>query len=195
MPHLDKIVDYLNTSLSNGVLDRKGFQKGQFFGLGKQVEEDKNGTLQTVIYTLPGKDISCIVNDRFPFQIYHRIVSTTYALSDSNGGDGFDDFTETTTLKAVIYGNTRELQLTENDLAFLIITGIATNIPTADIGNLPLSMITATPLSADFNSKAVFVSEYGANADYVIKPQDIFFSLTYQVKMDANKNCLTCVSC
>lgn len=197
MPHLDKIVEYLNGKLKETTLNRKDIQRGIFYGLAKQVTEERGDqqTLHPVIYTLSGKELSPFLDSKYPFQIYHRILSTTYSPADIQSGDGFTYLQETTTVRAVVYSNTAAIPLPENDLAFLLVGGIFMNIPIIDIGNLPLQNITVQPTGCDFNSRAIFAAEYGPGLDYKIKPQDNYFAFTYQVKMDANKYCLNCVDC
>lgn len=195
MPHIDKVVEYVNSQLREGALKRTDMQRGVFYGLAKQVQaEREENNPQPFIYTIEGSEIDPTINDNFPIQLYHRIVSTTYAPSVIQVGDQFAYIQELTTVKAVVYSDYKRIKLIDNDLAFLLIMGMAMNIPKDAIQDLNVNNISITPISADFDSRNVFKSEYG-NADFKLNPEDNFFSLTYQIKMDANKNCLSCSDC
>jgi hypothetical protein len=195
MPYIDKIVDLLNDSLAANQLKGKAFSKGQFFGLCKQLKKDSGDSIEPVIYSISGHEIDPFVNDTYPFQIYHRILNTTYAFNKFEFGDGNDIITETTTMAAVVFAITDEVKETESDLAFLIATGLSSNLSLSDLDGIKIARATITPVSANLNSEAVFKQEYGGDIEYKLNPKDIYFSINYTIVTEADKNCIICESC
>lgn len=196
MPYLSKVIDYVNNRLKETTLNRNDIQRGRFFGLAKQVQvEGEDNILMPVIYS-DGKEIDPIIDDRYSFQIYHRITSTSYGVSETvQAGDEFQFLDETTTVRALVYSNGNSVKLTENDLAYLLMVGLTMVIKEDELKNLGVNNITVLPSGADFNSRAVFAAEYGTDALFKINPEDNYFAFTYTVKMTANKNCLNCDDC
>lgn len=196
MPHLAKVIEYVNDRLRETTLKRNDIQRGKFYGLAKQVQiEDGENNILPVIYS-NGNLIDTIIDDRYPFQIYHRITSTSYGVSDTiQAGDEFQFLDETTTVRAVVYSNGKSVKLSENDLSYLLMVGLTMVIRSDVFTNLNVSNIVVSPSGTNFNSKSIFVEEYGSDALFKINPEDNYFALTYTIKMTANKNCLNCTDC
>ena len=198
MPYINKIVDYINTSLQGGTLARKAFQQGKFYSLAKQitVQGTEEDTLRPFVYELNGrKEIDPFINDVYPFQMYHRCNGQTYSFKNGQAfGDGVSIITETSSMIAVIFGDPEKLSITQEDLAFLIVAGLPTNVGSIDTGNTSLGQIEIKAGTINHNSLQVFTAEYGTGV-YPLKPQSIYFSLSYTIETNSDKGCLACEEC
>jgi hypothetical protein len=198
MPYTDKIVDHINDTLKAGTLNRRAFQTGVYYGLAKivnTVDRDGNKSVTPFIYTSNGKkEIDPTIDDTFPFQIYHRCLNMSYKPGKNNFGDGNSSVVETSNMIAVVYGDPERLKLTQEDVAFLIVNGMPTNLTSTDAGNSNLGLITITVQAVNNNSQQVFTVEYGSG-DYILKPQSIYFAINYQIETESDRGCLTCQDC
>ena len=198
MPYINKIVDYINTTLKGDTLARKAFQGGRFYSLAKQivVQGTEEDTLRPFVFELNGrKEIDPFINDVYSFQIYHRCNGQTFSFKNGQAfGDGVSIITETSNMIAVVYGDPERLAITQEDLAFLIVAGLPTNLGSIEIGNTSLGQIEIKAGTINHNSLQVFTAEYGTGV-YPLKPQSIYFSLSYMIETNSDKGCLACVDC
>lgn len=195
MPYLDKVIDLINTRLSTGTLARPAFQMGKYFGLAKQVNviNTSTNTVRPMIYGQDGSEIDPFVDDKYPFIIYHRPINVAYGFPQGFG-DGSDLVGERISMTAVIFGDFETLGIDQNQLAFLIAAGIAGPFNSSDTYPTGISSCKVTPVTANLDSSSVLRQEYGI-VDYTLDPKDSFFSLNYNIEMNADKNCIPCVEC
>ena len=199
MPYIDRIVTLINDTLKTDMLSRKAFQGGMFYGVAKLVQvkdsEDKN-TLRPHIYEVNSKkESNPFINDTYSFQIYHRVVSSSYEYSKiQQFGDGNTLITETTNMLAVVYGDPARLSVTQENLAFIIIAGMPTNLTPIQIGNTDLGQVGIEPLSVNHNSISVYSQEYN-QSDYPLDPRSILFAISYKIETISDKACMACTDC
>ena len=199
MPYIDRIVDLINDTLKAGALSRKAFQGGMFYGVAKLVQvkdtENKN-TLRPHIYEISSKkETSPFINDTYSFQIYHRVISSSYEYGkDQQFGDGGTLITETTTMQAIVYGDPVRLSVNQENLAFIIITGLPTDLTPTQIGNTDIGRVSIEPLSVNHNSISVYSQEYN-QSDYPLDPRAILFALSYKIETISDKACMACTDC
>ena len=122
MAKLAQIVTQINADLQGGQFSSKKFQKGRFSGIAELVTKVDGDTNQTVpvIYDNAGNETILIVNDKYPFELYHRHTGSTVEAVDSfeQWGDRVIR-KESAQLITVIIGDRRRLTVTKEE----IITG------------------------------------------------------------------------
>jgi hypothetical protein len=196
MPYVDKIIDFINDSLQANTLTAKGFQRGKFYGLAKQIWGGNEGEkMQPVIYSIEGNEISPAIDSKESFQVYHRVTDIKYDYSSVQTGDGTEHFDVTYQCKAVVYADKSFVKMTDYDLSFLLITGLSMNVSKTDLGTLPVDSVITFPVSSDMDQKRVFENEYGSGFVFNAEIHDSFFSVNYNIVVSVNKNCLSCSDC
>jgi hypothetical protein len=195
MPNIDKIVDFINDNLKATTLNRMAFQNSKYFGVAQSIakfDKDKQ-TYEPVIYQ-DGKEISCFVDDTYDFQIYHKANSITLTSTTKQFGDGNNDVKETASMTAIVFANQERLKVTQEDLAFLVMAGLPSELKNSDLGNSNINNCIIVTQNANLNSVSVFQGEYQLTG-YPLNPQSIYFAVNYQIEIYSNKNCLSCLNC
>ena len=184
MSKLHQIVAQINTNLTQagGQFDSKRFQKGRFTGIAELVTKVDDETRQTMPAVIDNSGDATIItkDDSFPFELYHRHLSST--MTDVEGDDDFGDLhirEETANMLMVVMGDRQRLKLNKED----IITGITLGMPN-ELGQAFLttnSLVGVEIIQGEFNlnKEEVWLSEF--NTEVMAKPADIFFSLNYLV--------------
>ncbi len=180
MAKLHQIVTQINTNLTQGQFSSKRFQKGRVSGIAELIVSVDNDQRQTipVIVDNNGDTTKLTIDDRFPFQLYHRHLSSTMTEVDDDFGDR-QVREETASMLLVIMGDRERLKLNKED----IITGISLGMP-EELGQAFLttnSLVSVNIIQGEFNlnKEDVWTSEF--NTEVMIKPADIFFSLNYSI--------------
>ena len=182
MAKLHQIVAQINTNLTQagGQFDSKRFQKGRFSGIAElitKLDDDQRQTMPAVIDNT-GDDTILTMDDSFPFELYHRHLSSTMTEVEDDFGDR-QIREETANMLLVVMGDRNRLKLNKEE----IITGISLGMP-EELGQAFLttnSLVGVNIIQGEFNlnKEEVWTSEF--NTEVGIKPSDIFFSLNYQV--------------
>ena len=193
MSKLHQIVAQINTNLteSGGQFDSKRFQKGRFSGIAElitKLDNEQRQTMPTVIDNT-GNDTTLAMDDSYPFELYHRHLSSTMTeIEDEDDWGDLQAREETANMLLVVMGDRQRLKLNKED----IITGITLGMPN-ELGQAFLttnSLVGVEIIQGEFNlnKEEVWLSEF--NTEVMIKPADIFFSLNYQV---VTKTWTTCI--
>ena len=186
--YLDKIVDDLNLTLKDSVLSMQKLQAGKYYGLSK-LQQGENDN-EPYFIDNRGVQFNISTDDNYPFSIYHRLITSTYKDANLGFGDDNDILIETNKMICVVYCDGEKVGILENDLANLIAFGLNKNFTKQEINDVNVGMITCKAESINYNSKQLFQSEYGNNAEYSFTGKDIYFSLSYSIDIMASKNCL-----
>lgn len=183
---LKEIVESINTTVQT-TLKQPRFQSGRFYGLAKLVAiKQENEAYSAVIYENSGKEIDVTVDDNFPFQIYHRCLSISQVVAPANNqwGDGNNTIIETANMVAVVFAKSKIVELCQEDLASIITASFPSVIQITNINN---TKVTTTSVNND--SFSVFNQEY-KSTDYLLKPEDYYFSIGYTVETTFDKSCV-----
>lgn len=182
MAKLHQIVAEINTRLTraNGQFDSKRFQKGRVSGIAELITSVDNDQRQTVpaIIDNTGDETKLTIDDSFPFELYHRHLSSSMTEVEDDFGDR-QIREETANMLLVVMGDRNRLKFNKEE----IITGITLGMP-EELGQTFLkanSLVGVNIIQGEFNlnKEDVWASEF--NTEVMIKPSDIFFSLNYQV--------------
>lgn len=193
MPHLNKIVDFINDHLKSGALSSRSFQGGMFYGLAKKVTRTgDNGSSLPAIMTSDGLGVEVTPDETYPFSIYHKCLNGQFSngLPSSGFGDAFP-IQEVNNMVAIIYADPSKIKTTQEDLAFIIAAGLPSakfKIEDKVTNKKAWAKVEATSFNND--SQQVFTGEY--EAAYGLQPQSIYFSLSYRVEITADRDCVIC---
>ena len=191
MAKLHQIVSQINTDLTQagGQFGSKKFQKGRFSGIAElitKVDKDQRQTFPAIVDN-SGDTTKLMMDDSYPFELYHRHLSSTVTETEKDFGDSVLR-EETANMMMIVMGDRQRLKLTKED----IITGINLGMP-VELGQAFLtanSLVGANIVQSDFNlnREEVWNSEF--NIEVGIKPNSILFSLNYSV---VTKTWTTCI--
>ena len=203
MSDIKTIATYINSLLvaptvgtvPGGLFQGKPFQKGQFFGVADLVKKE-TGTDEDD-YTVPkvmdangndGTDV--IINDTYPFQLYHRILDTS--SEDANDLDSFGDGNNKNIIFEMVLIILSDKFNTEID-AESYITALMLDFPrtinSSNIAGSQFSKCEITFTDSNTNKSEVLNQEYGNNAD--VKQSYVCLSFGYQVTLTYDKECFT----
>lgn len=191
MAKLHQIIAQINTDLTQagGQFDSKRFQKGRFSGIAELITKVDKEVRQTfpAIVENNGDVTKLMMDDSFPFELYHRHLTSTATEVEQDFGDRVLR-EETANMFMIVMGDRNRLKLTKED----IITGINLGMP-VELGQAFLtanSLVGANVVQGDFNlnKEEVWNSEF--NTEVMVKPNNILFSLNYSV---VTKTWTTCI--
>lgn len=179
-----------------GHFQGKPFQKGQFLGVAELVKKD-TGDDETG-YTVPkvmdadGNDgTNVIINDTYPFQLYHRVVGTS--SEDADNSDTFGDGDEKNIIFEMVLIIFSDRFSTEID-AEAYITALMLDFPrtikASQVASSQFSKCEITFNDTITNKNEVLTQEYGRD-DLGVKQSYIALSFGYSVKLTYSKECFT----
>lgn len=200
MPFLNQLCIVVNQELLKSALKEQRFQGGRFEGLAN--ESTSEGKTRPVIMNRDYEAQEISVDDTFPIQIYHKILAKRYELNNIAGqrsefGDRNKYVKETVLAKMVIYGKYSKLKVTKEELEAIITTNFPDNMDAANnalLTALNLDNVTYAMQATNFISKSVWAEEFSGH-EYRLAPEDIFFSITYQIQSTWRKGCFQLCNC
>tara|TARA_Y100000310_G_C20431831_1_gene691850 strand:+ start:83 stop:655 length:573 start_codon:yes stop_codon:yes gene_type:complete len=181
-----EIVTQINTDLKSGQFDSKKFQKGRFSGIAELIGR-KTETVPAIIDN-NGNETVLVINDIYPFEVYHRHTGSNVQEVEGNFGD-LVYRQETAQMLMVVIGDRKRLKMTKEE----IISGILLGMP-LELGSAFLtanSLDNVNIILGDFNLS----KEDAWNAEYStetvkLKPETIFFTLSYNIETRAKIDCI-----
>jgi len=204
MPFLKEIVSYINTNLSeNGGLASSVFAGKQLYGISTLLPIQP---LEGTEYSIPGflndqgDAVYVGVDDSYPVIIYHRIISSSYSISDVGGfGDREAMTQEESEGRLVVFGRRDVIKKTDEELADIVVMSIPDVLPPSFISrynSLGLSFASVATTDVNKDREQAFTEEYGNITPLPLKPEHIFFAVSYQITTLFNKACYAaCLNC
>ena len=205
MPFLNQQIEAVNQELRKSALKDARFQSGRIVSIANEVTRQDEAGKQTTFPCVMNKDYEATditVDDNYPIQIYHKILAKKYALNNIAGqksefGDRNKYVVENVLVKMVVYGKFSKLKVTKEELEAIITTNFPDNMDAANnslLNGLNLDSVTYAMQSSNFLSKMVWNEEYTGN-EFRLAPEDIFFSITYQIQSTWRKGCFQLCNC
>jgi hypothetical protein len=199
MPFTSSLIQIINDHLTTHCLCDTRFATGMIGGVAYDAtrrDDDKNTIVQYPVLTdLTGEGTDISISDTYPITIYHRILSKSYTPKPNGSfGDRQNEVTEKTDVKMVIAGWTNRLSMTQEDLEALITSNFPDAIKPALYAPFKLMRMAATLQGSVLSREQVFKEEY-KGIPYDIKPEQILFSIRYQIESDYKKGCFTILDC
>lgn len=197
MPFTDTIVKFINDSLRNGSLKDGKLQAGIFFGLSSIVaRKNESGSLGLwpAIANNNGEYKPVQPDDKFPFMIYHKPVSTAYSYAKNDSyGDKYNIKAATENI-IVAWIDSKKTNISAQFFETMIIAGLPLQVTSELKSEMGIISSLITPLSSNMDVLNVFRSEY-QNVDFFLKPYHGFFSIRYRIETTFNQACLSACKC
>jgi hypothetical protein len=187
MSKLDTIVTEINTSLKAGVFGSNRFQRGKMFGIAEKFKISETETIPCIMND-SGEDTAKVsIDDTYPFQLYHRILSIDAEYAEEDYGDSIEVI-ETANMKLVVIGNRSVLRLKKED----IVSGIISALPSG-VGKAVLSSLNISECDIDYGEfttepQEVYDDEYNIE-EYLLKPETIMVAMPYTIVTKYRKGC------
>ena len=140
-----------------------------------------------------GTDIS--ISDTYPITLYHRIGTKTYTAKPAGSyGNRQNEVTEKTDVKLVVAAWSNRISLSQEDLEALITSNFPDTIAADQYAGYQLSRVAAVLQGSNLNREQVWKEEY-KGIPYDLKPEQILFSIKYQIEADYKKGCFKLLEC
>ena len=202
MPLLNQIVQLINEGLKVKALSDKRFATGDYNGIAIPVYREKIGGPAGQRQSLPcvyqeGDSAKYVgIDDTMPIIIYHRLLRNTAPPQQAKNqfGDGNRWIKSSATLIMIVYADRSRINLSQDDLEALIISGMIDEIPRAQYPSTGVSSILVTHQETNFSAQSIFAQEY-QNVDFFLKPESILFQITYTIGVQYSKSCLSICGC
>jgi hypothetical protein len=188
MPKLHEIVDKINLNITTGVFKSKRFQKGKVYGIAELVRTDEN-ELKPCLVENSGEATYISIDDNYPFIIYHRVIGISANVETEVDFGIKKRIEETANMQLVCYADRSKIQFTKEDLIGGVEAAMAYEVPKADLSALNLNFCNIIQNSFNNDKQAVYDAEFNLN-DFMLKPNHILFSLSYDIITNYDKNCL-----
>lgn len=197
MPFLEKQIELLNKQLKATALADGRFTAGRIETIAvdcyRRNDDDKQEKFPGII----GKNFEAqeiTVDDTYPVVIYHKVLQKGYqVIKDGSVGNQQGYVKETSVVKMVVYSNTKKISMKREELEALITANFPDNFPGSLIAPLKLDMVMAVLQNTNFNTSGLWQEEY--TIPLKLAPEDIYFSITYQLQSQWRKGCFKICDC
>jgi hypothetical protein len=197
MPFLNEQINIVNNSLLTNAFADKRFKAGRFETIAVDVSrKNDNGVIETLPAVMDNnyqaREIT--VTDTWPIIVYHKVAGKRYSFEKGNFGNVNLRMVEQVQMKMVVYGKYAALKMTKEQLEALITTNFPDNISTSSLAPLSLDSMLVTLQGSNLVSAQVFNEEY-KGFPLFLAPEDIFFSISYQIETRFRKGCFNICDC
>lgn len=186
MSKLDTIVTDINTALKAGVFGSNRFQRGKLYGIVEKVKVSEAELMPCVISD-NGDCAKISVDDTYPFQLYHRLLSVEAEYDEESYGDE-KDVIETASMRLVVIGNRSVLRLKKEDIVSGIVSALPSGVGTATLTSLNINYCEIEYGEFEVIANEVYDEEYSIE-EYLLKPQTIMIALPYSIVTKYRKGC------
>lgn len=197
MPFLKQQIEIVNNQLTRLALADKRFSAGRYEAIA--VDCSRTETDGSISY-FPGvmsenyEAQEITANDTYPIIIYHKELSPSYTLNDAQFGDRQKLVVETVSMKMVVYAKYSAVKMTREQLEALITTNFPDQLPSSTYRPLKFDNLTVILQRSNMNSAAVWNEEY-KGTPLRLAPEDIYFSIYYQIQSNYRKGCFSICDC
>jgi hypothetical protein len=198
MPFLKEQIQIVNDALRATALADKRFEAGRFETLAVDVNrKDSEGKIEgfPAIMSENYEAQEITVNDTYPIIIYHKALQKTYQKQGAGEfGDRDKGVVERVLMKMVVYAKWSAVKMRQEQLEALITTNFPDNFLPAVYQPLKLNSMSADMKGSNLNSAAVWNEEY-RNIPLALAPEDIYFSINYELSSAWRKGCFKICDC
>jgi len=189
-----EIVTQINTSLQAGQFSSKKFQKGRFSGIAELITDVDGDQRQLVpsICNNNGVVTKLVINDVYPFELYHRHTGSTFQDNEQDFGDRMLRV-EVANMLMVVIGDRKRLKMTKEEVITGIRLGLPLELGSAFLVSNSLDSAFITPGDLNLNREDAWQGEYNTS-EVGLKPETIFFTMAYAIETRTKFDCVdTCV--
>jgi len=196
MSQIKSVVSYINTTLQANSFAGKPFQKGRFSGVAELVKK-VTGDDETS-FTIPvlldddgdsGTEIS--INDKYPFEIYHRIKNQTTgeAENEDTFGDG-DNKIITFDMVLILFSDRFINEIEASEYLTALMLDIPRTINATNVTGSQWSKCEINLTDNNLDKSDVLAQEYGRD-DFNIPQNYIALQFGYEVQLTFEAGCFT----
>lgn len=185
-----QIVAQINTGLQAVQFASKKFQKGRFNGIAElitKVDGDQRQTMPGFVDN-NGTVTNLSIDDKYPFELYHRHLSSTFSEPEDDFGD-FMLRVETANMLMVVAGDRKRLKLTSEEIITGIRLGLSLELGSAFLVTNSLDGAFITPGEVNLSKEDVWNAEYNT-LDVKVKPETILLTVAYAIETKTKFNCI-----
>ncbi len=186
-----EIVSQINTNLISSQFSSKRFQKGRINGIAElitKVDGDQRQTMPGAVDN-NGTVTNLSIDDKYPFEIYHRHLSSTFSEPEQDFGD-FMLRVETAQMLLVVMGDRSRLKLTPEEIITGIRLGLSLELGSAFLVTNSLDGAFITPGEVNLNKEDIWNSEYNTS-EVKVKPETILLTVAYAIETKTKFNCVS----
>lgn len=198
MPFLKQQIEIVNAELRRLPLADERFSAGRYEAIAhdcSRTERDEKVSYFPAVMNENYEAQEVTVDDTWPIIIYHKIRSKAYGITPGAGtGDRNTGVTEQVSVKMVVYAKWSKVKMTIEQLEALITTNFPDNINPAIYRPLKLDSLSVVLRGTNFNSAQVWQEEY-RGTELRLAPEDIYFSLNYDLISTYRKGCFKICDC
>ena len=192
MPYLKKIVDFINTELSNSLLNTRRFQDKKIIGIAQAMPRKEKNDIQLLPSYVDnnGEGQYVGVDDDYSLIIYHKVNSVTVGKTASGGryGDGTGYDAHVAKMSMVVFGRRDRLELTNDELAIYLQANVPDAVDAPLLKALQFKVANININDIVLNDLQVFQEEY-QGFTYFLKPEQFLFKLNYSIESAFLKKC------
>lgn len=187
-----QIVTQINADLIANQFGSKKFQKGRFSGIAELVTKKDGDTRQAVpvIVDNAGNETILSVDDKYPFELYHRHTGSTVEPLDSSEQYGDRVIRkEIAQMIMVIIGDRTRLKVTKEEIITGIMLGMPLELGSTFLTANSLDNVNIVPGDFNLNKEDAWTAEYNTE-EILVKPEMIFFTMAYAIETQAKVGCI-----
>ena len=190
MSKFGDIVTFINTTLKSTQFGSSRFQKGTFNdSIAELVKVTTEGETIPSIVANDGQATKVVIDDVEVFQVYHRLLGSSYELV----GDDFGNYRTRRTIAQmtlVVIANRDRLKLDKEDIILGLSLGMPLELPNIDKTALLIEACNITPNTYLTGPTEAYDREYNIT-EKLLKPQTMMIALDYTITMDVKEGCVT----
>ena len=187
-----QIVAQINTDLIANQFGSKKFQKGRFSGIAELVTKVDGETRQTIpmFYDNAGNETHLSLNDKYPFELYHRHTGSTVEPLDSDQQFGSRVLRKVSAqMIMVIIGDRTKLKVTKEEIITGIMLGMPLELGSSFLTTNSLDNVNIIPGDWNLNKEDAWLAEYATEL-VEVKPEMLFMTMTYVIETQAKVGCI-----
>lgn len=196
MSEIKSVVNYINTTLQANSFSGKPFQKGRFSGVAELVKKvtGDDDTALTIPILLDddgdsGTEIS--INDKYPFELYHRILSQTTAEAENEDtfGDG-DNKIITFDMALILFADRFNIEIEASEYLTALMLDIPRTINATSVTGSQWSKCEITLTDNNTVKSEVLAQEFGRD-DFNVPQNYVVLQFGYEVQLTYEAGCFT----
>lgn len=192
MPYLKYIVNYINQTLDQQLLNDDCFSNKKVIGLAQSLPKTNGDKIQLLPSYVDNDGEAQYVGpeDDYDLIIYHRINSIPIGKATNLRAYGDTRQLDANVAKValVVFGRRDKLKLTNDELAILLQAAMPEAATKELLTELQFTSTNINLTEIVLNDLQVFQEEF-QNVEYFLKPEQFLFKINYQIESAFLKEC------